>query len=196
MTRTPDDILDELLVLRCQDGDARAFEVLVTRWQQPLRRHAWRLTGCPDAASDVVQEAWLAIVRGLRRLDDPARFRPWALRIVTNKCADWTRRQQRQRRVMRSVATENGAAGAPSFAQRRVGEEPVADETDGTEIRRLRQALRELPRDRRAILSMLYLDGLSTRQIAQSLSLPVGTVKSRLYHARSQLRNLLERKRP
>ncbi len=200
MTRTPDDILDELLVLRCQDGDARAFEVLVTRWQQPLRRHAWRLTGCTDAASDVVQEAWLAIVRGLRRLDDPARFRPWALRIVTNKCADWTRRQQRQRRIMRSVATETssttGAAGAPSFAPRSVGEEPVADETDGTEISRLREALRELPRDRRAILSMLYLDGLSTRQIAQSLSLPVGTVKSRLHHARNQLRNLLERKRP
>lgn len=101
---------------------------------------------------------------------------------------------------MRSIATETssttGAAGAPSFAPRSVGEEPVADETDGTQISRLREALRELPRDRRAILSMLYLDGLSTRQIAQSLSLPVGTVKSRLYHARSQLRNLLERKRP
>ncbi len=185
MTRSPDDILDELLVLGCQDGDAKALETLVGRWEYRLRRHAWRLTGQADAASDVVQEAWLAIVRGIRRLDDPARFQPWALRIVTNKCADWTRRRERQRKLMQNVA-DDAAAGTTKLIDGEAGTE---------EIDRLLQALRELPSDRRAILSMLYLDGLSIRQIAQSLALPVGTVKSRLYHARNQLKHVLERKR-
>lgn len=185
MTRSPDDILDELLVLRCQDGDAKALEALVGRWGHRLRRHAWRLTGRVDAASDVVQEAWVAIVRGIRRLDDPARFQPWALRIVTNKCADWTRRRQRQRRLMQNV-TGNAAVRATR---------PADGEASTDEIDRLLQALRKLPTDRRVILSTFYLDGLSTRQIAQSLALPVGTVKSRLYHARNQLKHVLERKR-
>ncbi len=62
--RTPREIADELLVLACQDGDARAFERLVARWQKPLWRHARRVTGRDDLAWDALQEAWIAIVRG------------------------------------------------------------------------------------------------------------------------------------
>lgn len=87
-----DDVYDELLVLRCQEGDQDALDELVARWQRRLFDHARRLTQQTDAAWDVVQEAWMAIVRGIGRLQDPASFRPWAYRIVTFKCTEGSER--------------------------------------------------------------------------------------------------------
>lgn len=63
MNRTPEQIRDELLVLRAQDGDRDALTELASRWQERLLRHATRLTGRADAAADVVQESWLAMVK-------------------------------------------------------------------------------------------------------------------------------------
>jgi len=180
--RTPDDVQDELLVMRCQDGDREALAELVQRWQPRLLRQAARLVDGVDAAADVVQEAWVAIVRGLRRLDDPACFRSWAYRIVTRKCADWTRRRQRGR------ATEGALAVDP------VDPSPSpADSSD--DVAALRKALRSLPNQQKAILAMFYLDGMSIRLIAEVLSLPEGTVKSRLYHARCHLKEVLKRRK-
>ena len=79
MGRTHEDIRDELLVLHCQAGDAEALKTLIVRWQPRLVRLAWRITADPEAARDIVQDAWLAIIRGLQRLDDPALFRSWAV---------------------------------------------------------------------------------------------------------------------
>lgn len=185
MSRTPDDIEDELLVLRCQAGDEEALRLLIGRWQARLSRLAWRLTGDREAARDVVQEAWLAIVRGLRRLDDPARFRSWACRIVNNKCADWTRRRVVRRRVTGELREQAKPPVAPAVS---------AHENDSSnDVARLRCALRELPDQQRAILALHYIDGFGLREIAVALDIPVGTVKSRLFHARAALRDALER---
>ncbi len=131
-------------------------------------------------AADVAQEAWLAIVGGLRRLDDPCRFKSWSYRIVANKCADWIRREQRRRRTAEEAARE-------PLPPDEMDQEPDLDETG-----RLRVALRALPAERRALLSMFYLDGLSVAAIARALDIPAGTVKSRLFHARHHLRRTLE----
>jgi RNA polymerase sigma factor (sigma-70 family) len=181
--RTPDEVYDELLVLRAQGRDREALGTLVDRWQPRLLRHALRLTGDAEAADEVLQEAWLAIVRGLRGLDDPARFPAWAYRIVGNKSADWVRRAMRHRGATRPLDEEPAAPDPPS-----TGPEP--------EIAALRRALGQLEPQRRAILSMFYLDGMSVRQIAESFGLPVGTVKSRLHHARNHLKQILERNEP
>jgi RNA polymerase sigma-70 factor (ECF subfamily) len=173
---------EELLVLRCQDGEERALGELVDRWQGRFVGHACRLTGRPDAASDVVQEAWIAIVRGLGGLDDPARFAPWAYRIVRNKCVDWVRRQQRRRRLGRELE-EN---------RRREEELALANGRHEPRPGRLIEALRALPPERQALLSLYYQDGLSVREIAEILEIPAGTVKSRLFQARNQLRDALE----
>lgn len=173
-----------MLVLRCQAGDAGAMERLVGRWQPRLLRHALRLTGDPEAASDAVQEAWLAIVRGLRRLQDPARFRSWAYRIVSRKCSDWIRGRQRRRRLGRRAAEDGTRPGADTLT----GSEPEGDDR----VTQVRRRLRSLPAERRAILAMHYGEGMSVREIAASLEIPEGTVKSRLFHARNQLRASLE----
>ncbi|NKB88311.1 MAG: hypothetical protein GKS06_08835 [Acidobacteria bacterium] len=74
MTRSQDQVIDAILVLRCQSGDSGAFETLAGRWQRRLLAHAARLLGDATAATDAVQDSWVAIARGLRRLDDPNRF--------------------------------------------------------------------------------------------------------------------------
>jgi RNA polymerase sigma-70 factor (ECF subfamily) len=176
MKRPQERIVDQLLVMRCQDGEAEAMDRLVRRWQRPLWRHAYRLTANAEAAWEATQEAWLGIVRGIRRLDDPARFRAWAFRIVTRKAVDWIRHRRRRRRDQ--VLEEHEAAAPPPAGN---------DEAD-----RAAAMLKRLAPSRRAILSLRYLEGLSNAEIADALGVPEGTVKSRLHHARNELRRLLE----
>ncbi len=185
MARTHEDIQDELLVLHCQDGDAAALKSLIERWQPRLTRLAWRLTADRESAHDIVQDAWLSIVRGLSRLDDPASFRAWAYRIVKNKCADWVRR-----RVVRREAAEEIRETAVDAAN----DERCESESD--EVDALRQALAAMPDEQRAILSLHYLDGMLLAEIAMVFGVPLGTVKSRLHHARSKLKQTLERVKP
>lgn len=169
--------LDDLLVLAAQDGSPSAMSELFRRWEGRLLRHAVHLTGSREGAADVSQEVWLAIVRGIGGLDDPGRFPAWAHRIVKNKSADWIRRRRRDRDTSEAL-----------------GAEPAGREADDTaeEIGALRRALRKLPADRRTLLSLRYVDGVSVQQIAELLRVPAGTVKSRLYHAREELRSVTE----
>ena len=171
MQRTAEQVEEELLVIRCQEGDSGAAEALVARWERRLLRHALRLTGEAEAARDVAQESWLAIFRGLRALDDPARFGPWAYRIATRRCADWIRRKSRRRET--SAERLEPAADPPS---------------DSPDMRTL---IRGLPAPSRAVLSMFYADEMSVAEIAEALGVPEGTVKSRLYTARERLRRAM-----
>jgi RNA polymerase sigma-70 factor (ECF subfamily) len=175
-----DRLNDELLVLRCQEGDAEAFEVLVGRWQRRLWRHAWRLTGDESTAWDVLQEAWIGISRGISRLADAAAFRTWAYQIVSNKCRDSIRRQQRRRE-----ATETYS----EWMQCEEQEDADAEEQHGD----LKEALDQLSGPDRAVLSLRYEEDFGTAEIACILGIPEGTVKSRLFYARQRLRKYLEK---
>jgi DNA-directed RNA polymerase specialized sigma24 family protein len=104
--RTTDEIYDQWLVLRAQDGDAPALGELVDRWHARLLRHARRLTDSHDGTGDVTQLAWVAIISDLHRLSDPACFRRWAYRIVGNKAADWVRGRRRDRVRTTSLSGE------------------------------------------------------------------------------------------
>lgn len=181
---SPDEALDHWLVARAQSGDEGAMERLYARWAERLQRHALRLTRDADGASDASQEAWLAIVRGVDRLDDPACFRRWAYQIVGRKCVDWVRRRQ-HRRATTETLLEDPPAGAKA--------------TDDDEAERqdsLRQTLRRLPNRDRVILALHYDDALPLAEIAESLGVPLGTVKSRLYHARQRLKQALQSTEP
>jgi RNA polymerase sigma-70 factor (ECF subfamily) len=173
-----DRLNDELLVLRCQEGDTEAFELLVGRWQRRLWRHAWRLTGDENAAWDALQEAWIGISRGIRRLVDTAAFPAWAYQIVSNKCRDSLRRQRRRRE-----ATETY-----SEWMRKEQENADAGEQHGN----LKEALDRLSGPDRAVLSLRYEEDFDTTAIASIMNIPEGTVKSRLFYARQRLRKYLE----
>lgn len=172
-------------MLRAQHGDSAAWQELVRSCNALLFAHAVTLLGNSDTAQDAVQDAWMAALRGIRRLQDPAHFRAWIMRIVSNKCADHIRRMQRRRAATKALTEDAIPAFDPAVAAQAV------DEIDA-----LRQGLRQLPPDRRALLTMLYLRSMRIAEIAVVLDVPPGTVKSRLYHAREQLRALMNRTSP
>lgn len=176
MERGPERILDEYLVLTAQAGSRAALDELVRRWTPRLLRHAQHLLGSTDQASDAVQETWLAVLRGLRRLEDPARFPGWVYAIATRRCADAIRRSAR----LRSFRSEN--QNDPTNA------EPSRSADENLDVR---GALSQLPSDHAMAMAMFYGAGLSVEEIAGALSIPVGTVKSRLHHAREALRTIL-----
>jgi RNA polymerase sigma factor (sigma-70 family) len=170
MDRTLRDISEEWLVVEAQCGDAESWRLLVEIWDERLRRRAARHLGA--ACPDVVQDVWVSVARGLRRLDDPARFGPWVYRILARRCADQVRRKVRDRRV--AVVPMNEPEEAPS-----------------DEVEALRRAMKRMDPMQRLLLSMRHSDGLSVRAIAKVLGIAQGTVKSRLSAARDELRRVL-----
>ncbi len=179
MTRTPQAVLDDLLVIEAQRGHAAAWRTLVERWHPLLLRRAARLLGDPHLAADAVQDAWVSIARGLARLEDPARFAPWVYRILARRCADQVGRAVRRRERVADMGAVHGR--------------PTADEPEQAEdTRRLRGAIDSLPGDQRLLLGLRYADGVPLSVIADMLAIPEGTVKSRLHTAREALRHVLE----
>jgi RNA polymerase sigma-70 factor, ECF subfamily len=175
-------IQEELLVLRCQEGEAEALEALLAHWQEPLWRHALRLlggAGQEEAAWDILQEALLAIVRDIRRLIEPAAFPSWAFRIVSHKCRDWLRQRNRRRKW-----------------EGLYGEELQRRQEDGREQEQqaanLKAAIGLLSGPDQALLALRYTEGFSINEIATILELPAGSIKSRLFYARGRLKSLLE----
>jgi RNA polymerase sigma factor (sigma-70 family) len=179
--RDSDRILDEYLIAAAATGDRGAWARLVVRWQPKLLRHAWRVLGDAERAKDVVQEAWVDILRGLRRLDDYAAFPAWALRIVTRRCQRLFRGGERDRRIAEEVALD----AEPVVADIDVAES-VAD------LPRVLAAVQALPAPQRAALALFYLENLSVAEIAIALDVAPGTVKTRLMHARRKVRAQLE----
>ncbi len=162
-------------MVRSQLGDADAFAELVGRWNTRLRRHAACFTRDGEAARDVVQESWIAIVRGLGSLHDPGRFRAWAHRIVANKARDWVRRECARSRATRTLEPP-----------------PPATDPSAGRIDAVRAGLAELGPEQRHVLTLFYVEEMSVAEIAEALDVPAGTVKSRLFYARKALLTRLE----
>ncbi len=181
MKRDPKQIADEWLVMRSQEGSAAALDVLLRKWHRPLWLRACRLTGDEETANDVTQEILLAIARGIRRLNDPARFRAWAFQIASNKSRDWVRRRGRERRNLETV---EDADSEPSS-------DWLSEATRDDRIQSVRDGLKRLPLEQREILHLHYQLGFTLNEIREAESIPVGTVKSRLHAAREQLRKQL-----
>ena len=174
------EILSEYLVLSAQAGSSDALGMLVTLWTPRMRTRALRLIGDDEGASEVVQESWLGVARGIHRLRDPARFGPWASRIVHHKASDWIRRCVRERETL-SIARRN--------APRASGAMPPNDDLGA----RVREAIATLDPKLRDVVIFHHMDGRSVDQTARALGIPVGTAKTRLKRARQRLRTQLER---
>lgn len=173
MDRSVEQLVDEILVMDCQSGSAKAMEMLVSRWQKRLWRYAFNLTGNTEAAWDITQDSWLGIIKGLRKLHDPARFRSWAYRIVTNKVNDWIRKNK---------------------AVKQVG----LDEIQGHQHKDkkdtgVKELLERLEMKSKTVLTLYYYEQLNVSEISVALKIPKGTVKSRLHIARNELRKLYQK---
>jgi RNA polymerase sigma-70 factor (ECF subfamily) len=161
---------DQILVMDAQDGDANAMEQLVSRYQKRLWNHAFRLSGDQQGAWDITQQTWLGIIKGLRKLHDPANFKAWAYRIATNKSIDWMRKNKATKHIDIEEIQEPQQQARPSTG--------------------IKELLDKLDLRKRMVLSLYYFDQLSVPEISVALKIPRGTVKSRLYKARKELKAL------
>ncbi|WP_376694701.1 RNA polymerase sigma factor [Wenzhouxiangella sp. EGI_FJ10305] len=173
--------LDAYLAASARMGDRDALDKLAGRWHRKLLAHAHRLTGEADLASDMAQEAWAEIIRGIRGLDDTNAFPAWAFRIVSRRCARAIGKRQRRRAGTAALAREDSQQGKDH-----TGHE------DRAELDIIRRAMDELPPEQRAALGLFYQEGLRIAEIAVALEVAPGTVKTRLMHARNKLRARLE----
>jgi len=179
MHQTQSTILSEYLILDAQNGNNDALAQLVTLWTPRLTQRAYRLTGDADGASEVIQESWIGIAKGLRTLRDPSRFGGWAYRIVQHKAADWVQQRVKDRDLNRHLQT---AAGTQSVCD--------PPENHGEVIR---AAIAQLDPNHREVVCLFYMDQCTIEQISIVLNIPLGTAKTRLSRARSVLKSKLER---
>jgi len=165
-------LIDEILVMDCQSGRAKALELLFTRWQKRLWQYAYNLTENTEAAWDITQDSWLGIIKGIRRLHDPARFRPWAYKIVTNKTNDWIRKSKDTRKIS-------------------IEETQDHQHNEKKEIG-VKELVQKLGFRKKVVLSLYYFEQLSISEISLALRIPKGTVKSRLARARKEFKELYQ----
>jgi RNA polymerase sigma-70 factor (ECF subfamily) len=170
--RPVEQLVDEILVMDCQRGSVKALEILVSRWQKRLWQYVYNLTSNADASWDITQESWLSIIKGLRKLQDPARFKAWAYRIATNKTIDWIRKSKAVKRVSLDE----------------IEEQRTSQKKDSG----IKELLDKLEFGKKVVLSLYYFEQLTVPEISTALKIPKGTVKSRLYSARKELKKIWE----
>lgn len=166
------------LVNQAKQGDREAFDALARLTGDKCMAIAFRILRDFDLADDAVQNALLTAWREIRTLRDPDRFEPWLHRILTNACYTEARNRRRWSEGIRLLPPE-----------------PVQgpDEYLTVEHRdQLERAFRRLTVEQRAVLVFHHYLGLPLPEVAVRIGIPVGTVKSRMYHAKNALRASLE----
>ena len=166
------------LALRCQMGDPAAFADLIAVMERPLLYYAASLTGNQDAALDVLQDVWLKVLRGIRKLKDPASLKPWLYAITHGVAVDRIRRQYKRDKAEQSQLDDVLNVQEPTF-----------DEQDAAAIH---EALSRLGVKHREVLVLHFLQDLSIQEIATVVGCSEGTVKSRIHYAKRQLKQILE----
>ncbi len=173
---------DAELVSRIREGDSEAFALLYDRYKRRLFRTALAITGDQGAAEEILQDCFLKAHRSLSRVDCSAPLGAWLHRIVVNLSYNWV-----MKRRPWFVSVEE-------IIDRLVAPPKVSPEHayERKELHwRLHEAINSLNIHHRLVVMLFYLQGFSLTEIAYILECPVGTVKSRLHHARRALRRRL-----
>lgn len=170
---------------RLRAGDAEAFEEMVRTYQHRVYGVALRMMRSPAEAEEVAQETFLRAHRALGEFRGDARLLTWLYAIASRLCLN--RLASGESRMARHRADD--VAHLPG----REGDEPGDDLERGEREAALHRAIGELPEDRRIVVTLRDLEGLSYEEIAAALGLELGTVRSRLHRARVELKEKLER---
>jgi len=166
------------LITQAQQGDRRAFGELVRHHREKVVNVVYRMCGDANLAEDAAQEAFIRAWQHLPSYRPRSPFRNWVYRIATNVALDMLRRER-----------ETVDIDALSLATSDAGPEATVEGEERGE--RVRQAVLALPPASRAVLVLREYEGLSYREIADTLDIPIGTVMSRLNYARNRLRESL-----
>jgi RNA polymerase sigma-70 factor (ECF subfamily) len=168
-------VRDALLVVRCQIGERAAFHALIARWARPLHDFVRRSGGDHADLADVTQEIWIKVLRRIHKLENAEQFRSWLFTIAHRTVMD------RFRKLYAEPQFDDVDLAEP------IDECPAT--IDEAELAALDREMLRLPRRAREVLTLFYIEELSLAEVAAILSVPVGTVKSRLFNGRKLLRN-------
>lgn len=180
---------DQRLIAESLQGNTAAFGVLVRRYQERLYHSVYRLVENAEDAQDVVQEAFLSAYQSLTSFKGDSRFFTWLYRIAVNTAISLKRKHRATVRIetltngnIRLDPLDPSAASRPEHALEQAEQQS-----------RVRQALARLSPEHRAVLVMKEIDGMKYEEMAETLQVPIGTIRSRLHRARMELRELLEK---
>ncbi len=185
---------ERALVRRCLVGEEDAFGELVLRYQQLVFNLAFRFMGNRQEAEDLSQEVFMKVFGSLRTFRRASTLKTWIYRITINMALNrlkWLQRRQRSRQV----SIDRGAdAELPPMSESLPDGSPGPESVlRGAEIgRRLQEALDELSRHQKAVLILRDVEGLSYDEIAATLKINIGTVKSRLARGRANVQERLK----
>lgn len=181
--RLVDDRTDEELLAMHRSGHPQAFRTLMGRFRDDLLRFLIRFMGDRQAAEDVFQETFFQIHLSADTFDETRRFKPWLFTIAANKGRDHHRKSARRPTLGFSAPLDGD--GGRTFVDLMEMDVPApsASMLDDERDRLVQQVVDALPEHHREILLLAYFQRLSYAQMAESLEIPIGTVKSRLHAA-------------
>ena len=173
------------IVQRVLQGDVNAFEKLVLEYEKSVYAITQRMTGNAEDAADMTQETFIKAYNSLSSFRGDSKFSVWLYRIATNVCLDFLRSRSRKPTVSLSVEDDDGEEVELDIADESQSPERLLER--GLTRDAVRRGLDALSPEYRQILLLREIQGLSYEEIADALTLEVGTVKSRIFRARKRL---------
>ncbi len=180
---------DALLVERTLAGDARAYELLVLKYQRRIQRLISRMVRDTDLVEDIAQETFIRAYRALHQFRGDAQFYTWLYRIAVNTAKKFLLELKRDPLVTEAARQTDGDEDETS----RSGNEPTTDETPESVLaaneiaQAVNAAMEALPEDLRQAVTLREIEGLSYEEIAAVMDCPIGTVRSRIFRAREAI---------
>ncbi len=168
------------LINKFKAGQMEGFEMLVKKYHNRVINIANSLSRHTSDAEDIAQEAFLKVYHNLDGFRNQSKFSSWLYRVTLNTAYDHLRKNRRKNYSLDEINYSN-------IANNKTSEDILAKET-------LQKALEKIPFDFRAALILKEIEGLSYKEIAQTLKIHIGTVESRIFRARTMLKNLLAEK--
>ncbi len=185
----PEKIFDGLLVMQYQNGDKKAFSLLVKRWHTKLCKQAFFYTKDIDISKDIVQDSWNVIIKRMAGLKEPNSFGTWALTIVNRKAIDWVRKNKRNKEKLHTYYENSKVNHDREINNNNIEDDYNNINDDNTKI--ILNSIKKLPENQQVILGLFYVEEYSILQISNILTISKGTVKSRLFYAREKLKSHL-----
>lgn len=173
------EVSDEVLVGRARAGGKEAFGLLVDRHSRMVYNLAFRISGSHEQAEDIAQEAFLRAYRALAKFEGKSQFSTWLYRIVSNVALNKLERDPSERFAADRIDPASHHEGPAQTVARREREEQV------------RRAVLSLPPNYRLVITLHHLQGFSYDEVAETLELPLGTVKTYIFRAKQILKQSL-----
>ena len=190
-SQSPQSLEERRLIVAAKQGDRDAFRALVEKHQRRAYAVALGVLHDPDDARDVCQEAFLKAHRNLVNFEGEAQFFTWLYRIVMNLCIDHLRKRRHQRVEFDEAIAGDEAEDDTGISPQRLGFDPERALTDKDLRGHIWRALGQLSPVHRAVLVMREVEGLSYQEMADQVGCSIGTIMSRLFHARKKMQKML-----